>query len=1708
MNRLRLLAAATLALLLPVGEAPRAALDAVRERLAGTIMPLLRWDNIEGAPLWSGGTPPRFDRGLGQHLVTLAPGEATRLWLPAGTVLRLRAPEGRLMPDEIAIGMSQGSGLAVEAVPTPSADGRDLLLGVPASWPALVTLARPPGAAGPLALGLFVARLTAPPDPVAYRDRLDLPGPDRRLRIERRWESLAFDLLEPAFPQGVSVTGPARLMLETRLPYDEGPPAWVRSYRIGAALDGRPLQVLEFSTSPDQSQPIRIDGSGQAVGALQRGWLDIPAGTHGLTLDTDRPVLVRILAHAGGDWLLPGLNAPPGAGLGQVITGEGWDGSAGIWAVEEADLHRALGPAPQGAAATERLARRLTRDAEWNAGLAGAALMDRAAQRFPGLPEAVQAAERIRGAGTFWRDLAPATAVPQQEMAWVALPVLNDPLAPLPRQVPPGLPPDVLLTGLARGLFVVPPGPGGPPLLYPLPAREAPSSLRLLVRRADFTTPAALMMQVGREAPRRLVLHQAPELPPEAYAEAPGDAGLARLPKLEGPRGTSSGAFAQSRPPGPLLPAGAMEIPLPRGAEVVRVWSEAAGAAPPVALQYRASRQDGLEDQAYPEALRRFRDGALGLFARALSDAILCEAWLQDPSACPASREAGARTLRNEWTPLLRLLRARHRAEFGTVTADPALSPPRNAGAPGTAEARAREGRRDWLGALEAWTHVAESAGGDAWWQAQFGRAEALRQLGEAYLGERLLKALHRTAPEPFRRQAFEGLRRLAAESGEPEALLAPLVAQLAASRQLDPALFSDLAAALAASGRDRMAVQLGLLLPPAQRPAALPQAALRAGWADVFERLLAEEPDPARRALWQGLAAQRRGEEAVALSLFQAAGAEGAPWAVALARGQAIRARLGPDGAAAREVARDWGEWWTAHPGPRLWEDAEALVAAHAGGAVLEAPGRDLPLRAWRADPGRPVRVELAGPALLRIEARPLHPGPGAPPLEGWVEITTENGDRITVPVARNQPSPGLALVGGAGTPGTAVAETISLPAGRHAVTVTPRGFAALVRVLLGQPALPLSVLPPPQPTLMPRGAASVPVAADEAGAQRHRMGELIRRFEARPDGDPAALAEAARLAQENPETPGLSGLWAHLAQQSRWERVTTLDSSAGYRALPAPGWQPEAPALRARTALLPRLSAEEQILAPGGDFAVSFVNTAATLVEARVVMADLPGVAPAPITVLFRLDEGVPQAVRLLPGQPATIRIPVPEGEHGLRFSIADPQSNRFIRLRFTEAAEGAARPAPSEPERAFDVATVAEPVVLTLEGPAWLRVDEFSPEGGIVPRYQHVAPGWQTLRFRPPPGQAELPLRIFRLVPERGALLPAPPPLAATEAAPGAPIAVPDRQPAQPIALEDRLPLGGQEDGSWSLSASVERTLPADEEPGLSRSALYAQLLAGWRYLDTRNRLHWRGEVLGRGDMDGGSPALGLRGRVEHGLADAPLTLFATASAYGQVLDRQGAAWSGTLTAGLRWENEISEKTRQFATISGFVRALGGISAEDAGRRRPDPDVFTRYKDQHRQGLRLSYALRHQPWLDTIWTLGASVVTNEDLNLFQPDHASLSAGWLQLLGPVVLEAGMTQTRYFADADRSAARDDTLLRLGLLREGWLPSGQRWEIGATAGYRTLAREWVGLLSFTWHFSGGRGFRDFTPAEVPFATLRERPLFGMRNNGMGNAPAY
>jgi hypothetical protein len=202
-------------------------------------------------------------------------------------------------------------------------------------------------------------------------------------------------------------------------------------------------------------------------------------------------------------------------------------------------------------------------------------------------------------------------------------------------------------------------------------------------------------------------------------------------------------------------------------------------------------------------------------------------------------------------------------------------------------------------------------------------------------------------------------------------------------------------------------------------------------------------------------------------------------------------------------------------------------------------------------------------------------------------------------------------------------------------------------------------------------------------------------------------------------------------------------------------------------------------------------------TVLTLQMTVEDVAHLPPMPVTAIYQLDAGPEQRVTLTPQAPTASRqFSIPAGAHAVRVWIAQPIANQALRVRFVEvrpdlsAAEkvgavlGAVGSLPAGPRwltlplaagpgpqdlrqdrflvrtlpREYHVATPAQPVEISVEGPAWLRVDELRGDVTLT-RSLLVEPGRRTVTLRPEAGQREALFRVFRrvLVPDQPIALP---------------------------------------------------------------------------------------------------------------------------------------------------------------------------------------------------------------------------------------------------------------------------------------------------------------------------------------------------------------
>ena len=643
-----------------------------------------------------------------------------------------------------------------------------------------------------------------------------------------------------------------------------------------------------------------------------------------------------------------------------------------------------------------------------------------------------------------------------------------------------------------------------------------------------------------------------------------------------------------------------------------------------------------------------------------------------------------------------------------------------------------------------------------------------------------------------------------------------------------------------------------------------------------------------------------------------------------------------------------------------------------------------------------------------------------------------------------------------------------------------------------------------------------------------------LLWASEQKPERRLQALSAVRALSASRGGVSGLTSVVDRLSRHGSWVPVTAVASSAGLRYLDVTGWRPETPALRIRRALLPLAADNEQILADMGHMVFTMVNKSPTVVELTLVADELAYLAPQPLVVSYQVDREPPRRLTLGAGEPPrSVALTVPSGEHAVRVGIEERYADQFLRVGLRERpahpwrGSSSFTPVVSRIERPYQVARKREPIRLNMEGPAVLRIDELR-DGNVTVSYRMVDAGLQQLEIAPEAGREEGLYRVFtHAVVAEKPLMPVRPTEIRREPVPPPAVTVASSPQPGAVRLTDSFPLGRQEDGTWSATGALVRRKPVEEGAEEDRSPEhFLEGSATYRYFNGE-RTYYEAGALARFREHGG-PTLGMHAAVR-GLPQ-PVAPFSWSLAGNLYLQRPDGGsltplggsteWAALLQGSISQMRELTPKTWHRPAISLFGRPLMSLSNVDGDQRKDvDQDIFTSYKANHRYGANFSESLIHRPWLDTLWHGTLSLVTNELDDGLVPDNLSLSLGWKQLLGEFQLNALYRGYAYMDDRNRSGTLLRDNLSLELTYNHWLGNLDRLEISLLTawhsdlykfmewkGINLRGRNFTGLLSLTWHFDNGRGFRDFYPGEIDFHDLRKRMTPTSRNNGLAYEP--
>ncbi|MES2354535.1 MAG: hypothetical protein V4568_09040 [Pseudomonadota bacterium] len=1520
-----------------------AQIDEIQARLLKQYELPLRWDNVAPrAPYWERGSRPDWRRDIGLHVIHLAPGESVTVRVPATETLRVRQPYISPPRDTdtsppFSISLSNGTGLHVEQRLRISEDKRDWLVEAGIGGPQLARIVRPATANGAIDIAVFVSRREPLSQVAPYRGLTPLPGRAVNLRRGTEGAGQQYWPLASAVPAEVTVEGPARYAVQSRLRYAADESALPQRWRIETRLDGAPFSMLSYESSAENAYPTFVNGAVAVLTGEKESYLEIPAGKHRLELVANATLLTRLLKQEDPDYLAPNHNEPSvparkaradsNENTAAAFRRSGWRQFAKSAAV--------VNDPNVSPAVTHEAAQRLLEDNHVrDASIVAAAVTQQSAQRNRNYPEVRTDADEILGLYTFYRDLLPQDKLHRGDLrvAWYLTPRLYN-IGEQGRGATAATQHESALLGwMDAGLFLPVPGiaesanttddkktnnskPGknsamvAPVQTYVLPERFSPSWLRIVVHSSSDAVGERLYVQFDDAPPTLLNVSQFPDLPGKRFMPSSSEVGLRMQQEQHGEYGvgTLSGAFSRRFTPAPLIGAGLLEMPLPREVRQIKLWRERADG-PPIwaALKYATAKPHQLTERAYRAAVvnlgKSAEEGGLTFaeFKTALGN-------IQSDDAQPAQRE-----LDSHWQPLARLIRTEAKVFAMSVTPSSDTKPNGPPAAAAIAQANSLASRGQWLAALELWSVAANSAIASEREQALFGRVTALQQVGEEFLAEQLLKQemLHGMSAES-RTRAREALvvnYRRANDSESLKAIYA--TALLHNSEKEAQGITTGLISALLDSGESDAALTAGLLLPRQQRPVELlVRAAYALQWWATFEDLLNDLPDESRRDYWHAHRQLSEGRYADAEAAFRRAGTEGIAFADHIQRAQEIHRQLTQSKAAPDAAAiAAWGEWSANHPGPRRWQDAGSLVTDFAGAQSLYSIDRDTYLNTFRTSPGQPLRLRVLGPTRLRIEARPIHSTTGNSLIEGWLRIKT-GANLWHAPITQNSPTSGLTMTGQPNElPGRKVMQEIELGAGWHEMEADGEQLPLLLRVEIQQPELFVGILPrltpetatarsvgvnatsaaawglggcndcsvlvdntkqKPQtqyvrlernlidanPTSLvnqnrPAQQPSQPIATAQSSdaalradgrwnellawpadrsdaALLERVTSLLWVAEHQPEHYPTALALAQAIQAEHPTIPGIESIVDRLGRNSTWTPIEIVQKSAGLRAREIAEWDPEAPSLRARRALLAPTGTNEHMLAGGNRLVVSFVNPRPARVEVALAAEDIAALPPQPLIARLQINDAAPQRIVLEGSKASSYRssVTLPAGRSNVRIWIEQPVADQFLRVRLTEAG----RPQFAETTRRFyHVATKTEAVQVSIPGPAWLRIDEWT-NNHIESRYRWIDKGWQSVTLEPSEGQKESLYRLHLrsvmrdkpVTPPRATSVtaePLPTPPRIMERPLADPVRIVDALPlADSLPVIDSLPFRGQLSGTWSVSSSLrQRIIGRDDSP----------------------------------------------------------------------------------------------------------------------------------------------------------------------------------------------------------------------------------------------------------------------------------------------------
>lgn len=1011
----------------------------------------LRWDNVEGSPVWLSGAEPQYSFKHNCHIITLQPGEDVTIRLPAHSFARFFNPAKVLKQTTLEGFISRGNGLFLH-IPLSVDEDNILFVQPDLQENGLFRLKNSSSALESVQLALYVSRYEPHQEPLAYRRLLELSAPTVDGQTKLFGAGLAFQKLSTNRPSQIRIKGPLRLLFEHRLIFPTEELHQRTPYTIKGLLDTHHIFTLSSTTSPESRVLLQVDDQYPTLGLLRKSYITVPEGEHILTLIPDCNLLLRLTARDEPDYLFPVLNDP-------------------LPPDDEQDkknndpftpFSRSKGPPSMwqsGLTAPLDEAYHLWQNNRFpDGGLSAVMAFHQLADRYPESANLQKESKRIENKYTFYRDLFPETQeqpLHQKYTAYIVPRLKVD--SNVQQRVISHNSLQTIIDTMERAYFTEFPvihkddrNTDAPSLTFLLPRRQTPSVLRILV---DITNKnsGSFTIRIGNKPAIQIdvfphLIRPADEFEldkTEAAINLPADTrSYSHLlsPKLD----------AMGRP---TVQQHVAELIFPLDSTVEKIILnplETNETSLRVALQFRDSRPFTMTEAEYFQAKEK-----LGLKTTPYDVALLM---LADPQIAfdNSAKIYGKGILGIEafLRPLIRYIHTRDIVFSSSVYPIPdkpatvVLSP---------SEVKSRVERISQAREADQWVSVLENAAllyegtqGQSKIDAAMLIVDALEYSGEPYLAEMRLRGML-SYPQGNEGETLAKLARLRLEKlyrNRKDIRSLSILYATCLRKDPSPQLLEKLAGILLQEGRYRLALSAIVILPGnEQKSDYLLRATMKTGWNKTFESRVKRLDTSNEQNYWQGLLQEKQGTHRDDDSFFVAAGSRGKSHSQAMEQARAIETQLNHTDLKKRQQAIfSWEKWQEKFHGPYTWKNEPWLISDHAGGVFLYSEAQDFKLLMFKATQERPVHARIWGPVTMKLILRPLHKKLINEPLSGWGFLRIDDTLEL-IPINNNRPVQQWVMPPTEETvPGRVVMFEKHLGAGPHDISISSETLSLLV--------------------------------------------------------------------------------------------------------------------------------------------------------------------------------------------------------------------------------------------------------------------------------------------------------------------------------------------------------------------------------------------------------------------------------------------------------------------------------------------------------------------------------------------------------------------------------------------------------------------------------------------------------------------------------------